>query len=82
MQQLLVILLIFICFAAVTILFNKYRNTKTGFFIRFGWFAIGMGIFFFFFSQNFTLVQNIVMAVVTVLGLTYFGYNLKKILEN
>ena len=82
MQKLFLILIIFLGFAAITILFNKYRNTKTGFFIRFAWFAIGMGMFFFFFSPYFTLAQNITMAVVTVLGLIYFGYNLKKILEN
>lgn len=76
------ILLIFFTLAIVIFLLNKYRNTKAGFFIRFTWFVVCMGIFFFFFSHNFTLTQNIAMAVVSVLGLIYFGYNLKKILEN
>ncbi|MEO8820419.1 MAG: hypothetical protein ABI267_08675 [Ginsengibacter sp.] len=81
MEKLLIILSIFICFSLIVLL-NKYRNTKAVFFIRFGWFAVGMGIFFFFFSQNYTLVQNLVMAFVTIFGLAYFGYNLKKIMEN
>lgn len=81
MGKLFVILLLFICFAVILLL-NKYRNTNAGFFIRFGWFAICMGIFFFFFSQNFTVAQNAVMAFVAILGLVYFGYNLKKIMES
>jgi hypothetical protein len=76
------IVLIILTLAVLIFLFNKYRNTKAGFFIRFAWFAVYMVIFFFFFSQNFTLTQNLAMAVVAVPGLIYFGYNLKKILEN
>ena len=80
MQNLLIILFIFICFALI-VLFNKYRNTKAGFFIRFGWFAVCVGVFFFFFSQHYSLAQNILMAFVSLCGLIYFGYNLKKIME-
>jgi hypothetical protein len=81
MERLLIILCIFICFSLI-ILFNKYKNTKTGFFIQFGWFVICMGIFFFFFSPYYSLTLNIIMAVVSVCGLIYFGYNLKKIMDN
>jgi hypothetical protein len=81
MERLLIIVFIFLCFAVV-LLQNKYRNTKAVFFIRFAWFVISMGIFFFSFSENFTLVQNLVMAFVTICGLIYFAYNLKKIMQD
>lgn len=75
MTKLLIIFFVFLSFALVVIL-NKYRNTRTAFYIRFAWFLIGMGIFFIFFSPFYTLTQNIVMAVIAVLGLIYFAYNI------
>ena len=77
MKNLLIILFVFICFSLL-ILFNKYRDSQTGFLIRFAWFAICIGCFFYFFSYRFSLAVNIFMAVVSVGGLLYFGYNLKK----
>lgn len=77
MKNLLLILFIFLCFSFI-ILFNKHRDSQTGFLIRFAWFAICMGSFFYFFSFRFSAAVNIFMAVVSVGGLLYFGYNLKK----
>ncbi|HZW65673.1 MAG TPA: hypothetical protein VFF23_08310 [Hanamia sp.] len=77
MQRLVLLLILFIGFSLL-ILFNKYRDSQTGFLIRFAWFAICMGSFFYFFSFRFSLGVNIFMAAVSVGGLLYFGYNLKK----
>jgi len=80
MKNLLIILFVFICFSLL-ILCNKYRDAQTAFLIRFAWFTICMGSFFYFFSYRFSLAVNIFMAAISVGGLFYFGYNLKKMMD-
>jgi FtsH-binding integral membrane protein len=80
MQRLVLLLILFIGFSLL-ILFNKYRDSQTGFLIRFAWFAICIGCFFYFFSYRFSLAVNIFMAAISVGGLSYFGYNLKKMID-
>lgn len=81
MEKIILLLFIIACFAAIMLL-NKYRNTKVGLIIRFCWFAIGISIFFSFFSHNFSMTQNIVMGFFGGGGLVYFFFKFKRISEN
>lgn len=77
----IIIFIIFACVFSVLFSFDKYKNTKTGLMLRFCWFGIVFGSFFFF-SHDFTTTQNLFMAFVCGGGLVYFLYNFKKMVKN
>lgn len=66
----------------IILLLNKYKNTRTGNVIGLCWIVVCIGIFFLFFSRNFTMTQNIILGIFGGGGLVYFFYNFKRLVEN